>query len=162
MKTVGTTAALLTRSATNQLFRLLFPPICAGCDIHVAEPGTLCGACWSRVRFIEKPCCPVLGIPFSHDLGAEILSAEAIADPPPFRRARSVAAHEGVIRDMVHRLKYNDRTDLGPWMARFFELQARLEALLGRKIDLTMPSGVRTSRRTPTGHEQVPQIAAVD
>jgi predicted nucleotidyltransferase len=53
-------------------------------------------------------------------------------------------------------------TDLGPWMARFFELQARLEALLGRKIDLTMPSGVRTSRRTPTGHEQVPQIAAVD
>ena len=120
MKTVGNNSSvILTRSATNQLFRLLFPPICAGCDIHVAEPGTLCGACWSRVRFIEKPCCPVLGIPFSHDLGAEILSAEAIADPPPFRRARSVAAHEGVIRDMVHRLKYNDRTDLGAWMARW-------------------------------------------
>jgi hypothetical protein len=32
--------------------------------------------------------------------------------------------------------------DLGPWMARFFELQARLEALLGRKVDLTMTAGV--------------------
>ena len=34
-------------------------------------------------------------------------------------------------------------TDLGPWMACFFELQARLEALLGRKVDLTMAASVR-------------------
>jgi len=93
MKTVGETARLLTRNVTQQLFGLLFPPVCAGCDRHVTEPGSLCGQCWSKVRFIEKRYCPVLGIPFSHDLGGEILSAEAIADPPPFRRARSVAVH---------------------------------------------------------------------
>lgn len=34
-------------------------------------------------------------------------------------------------------------TNLGPWMARFFELQARLEVLLGRKVDLTMAKSVR-------------------
>ena len=34
-------------------------------------------------------------------------------------------------------------TDLGPWMARFFEFQAKLEALLGRKVDLTMAASVR-------------------
>jgi len=34
-------------------------------------------------------------------------------------------------------------TDLGPWMVRFFELQARLEALLGRKVDLTLATSVR-------------------
>jgi ComF family protein len=117
MKTVGRAAGVLTRNLAQQLFGLMFPPVCAGCEKHVAQPGSLCGQCWSKVRFIEKPYCPVLGIPFSHDLGAEILSAEAIAEPPPFRHARSVAVHEGVIRDMVHRLKYNDRTDLGPWMA---------------------------------------------
>ena len=33
--------------------------------------------------------------------------------------------------------------DLGPWMARYFEFQARLEALLGRKVDLIMASSVR-------------------
>jgi len=33
-------------------------------------------------------------------------------------------------------------TDLGPWMARFFELQNRLEALLGRKVDLVMASAL--------------------
>jgi uncharacterized protein len=34
-------------------------------------------------------------------------------------------------------------TDLGPWMARFFELQERLEAMLGRKVDLVMAAGLR-------------------
>jgi predicted nucleotidyltransferase len=34
-------------------------------------------------------------------------------------------------------------TDLGPWMARFFELQERLEAVLGRKVDLVMAAGLR-------------------
>jgi ComF family protein len=103
---------------------------------------TLCGTCWGNVRFIEKPYCPVLGIPFSHDLGAEILSAEAIADPPPFRRARSVAVHEGVIRDMVHRLKYNDRTDLGPWMARWM-LRAGSELLNDCDIIVPVPLHAR-------------------
>ncbi|MEP7452068.1 ComF family protein [Phyllobacterium sp. SB3] len=121
MKTIGKNIraglGAFARGAARELFGVLFPPVCAGCDKHVAEPGSLCGTCWSKVRFIEKPYCPVLGIPFSHDLGAEILSAEAIADMPPFGRARSVAIYDGVIRDMVHRLKYNDRTDLSRWMA---------------------------------------------
>lgn len=34
-------------------------------------------------------------------------------------------------------------TDLGPWMARFFELQARLAGLLGRRVDLLMAEGLR-------------------
>lgn len=30
------------------------------------------------------------------------------------------------------------RTDLGPWLSRFFELRERLAALLGRPVDLVM------------------------
>ncbi len=33
-------------------------------------------------------------------------------------------------------------TDLGPWMAHFFELQERLGALLERKVDLVMAKAV--------------------
>lgn len=33
-------------------------------------------------------------------------------------------------------------TDLGPWMARFFELRDRLEELLGRQVDLVMAQGI--------------------
>ena len=142
-ETVKRTAQGLVRPLVRQLFWLLFPPVCHGCDKQVAEPGSLCGDCWSKVRFIEKPYCPVLGTPFSHDLGAEILSAEAIADPPPFERARSVAVHEGVIAGMVHGLKYNDRTDLGPWMARWM-MRAGSELL--EQCDIIVPVPLHARR----------------
>ncbi len=100
----------------------MFPPACAGCGKLAARPGALCTQCWETVTFIERPYCEVLGIPFSHDLGPDILSAAAIADPPPFDRLRAAVTHDGVARNLIHSLKYNDRLDLAPmlalWMAR--------------------------------------------
>jgi ComF family protein len=58
------------------------------------------------------------------DLGnEELLSPEAVADPPVYSRARAVAHFEdGPVRQLVHRLKYSDRMELakplGAWMAR--------------------------------------------
>jgi ComF family protein len=98
---------------------LLYPPTCAACGVTTGAHRSLCSRCWSGIRFIERPYCEVLGSPFSHDLGAGILSAEAIADPPPFDRLRSAALHDGVVRDLVHGLKYRDRIDLAPMMAEW-------------------------------------------
>ncbi len=109
----------LVRNAALWPAQLLFPPTCGGCRRIVSQPGTLCGACWRGLRFLERPWCEVLGIPFSHEMGAGIVSADAIANPPPFDRARAAVAHSGVAKQMVHRLKYADRTDLAPWMARW-------------------------------------------
>jgi len=96
---------------------LVYPPACAACGKMTSGHRGLCAECWSGVRFIERPYCEVLGSPFSHDLGAGILSAQAIADPPPFDRLRSAAIHDEAIRNLVHGLKYRDRVDLAPMMA---------------------------------------------
>lgn len=98
--------------------RVLFPPACPGCKDRVGTAGMLCPDCWRRMRFIERPFCPVLGLPFSADPGDGVLSVAAIADPPPFARARSAVAYEDVARQMAQGLKFHDRTDLAPWMAR--------------------------------------------
>ena len=98
---------------------LLYPPACSSCGIIMGRHRGLCAKCWSGVRFIERPYCEVLGLPFSHDLGSGILSAEAIANPPPFDRLRSAALHDQAVRDLVHGLKYRDRTDLAPMMAEW-------------------------------------------
>lgn len=97
----------------------VYPPVCTGCGVIVTRHGGVCGGCWSRLRLIERPYCEALGIPFSHDLGKGILSADAIADPPVFDRLRSVAVHDGIARDLVHDLKYRDRTDLALMMAQW-------------------------------------------
>ena len=98
---------------------LVFPPACSGCGRLLQVNKALCPQCWSQIRFIERPFCEVLGRPFSHDLGAGFLSAEAIANPPDFDRLRSAAVHESIARHLVHGLKYKDRTDLAPMMAQW-------------------------------------------
>jgi len=116
--------------------RILFAPVCAGCRRHVSQPGALCGACWPKLRLLEKPWCPVMGTPFTHDMGEGFLSAEAIADPPPFERARAAVVYSGVARQMVQGLKYQDRADLAPWMARWM---MRAGAELIGEADVVVP-----------------------
>ncbi len=128
--------AEMARLAAEWPARLLFPPVCGGCRRHVSQPGTLCGQCWPQLRFLERPWCEVMGTPFSHEMGEGLLSAEAIANPPPFERARSAVAYGGVARQMVQNLKYRDRTDLAPWMAGWM-LRAGGELLAG--CDLVVP-----------------------
>ncbi|MEN5299160.1 ComF family protein [Brucella sp. TWI559] len=120
-----TTAFNAVRVGLRRSADILFPASCIGCRIEVSEPGTLCPECWSQLRFIEKPYCPVLGIPFNHDFGENFMSAEAIANPPPFRRLRSAVLHRGAAQRMAVSLKFHDRTDLASWMARWMQRAGR-------------------------------------
>ncbi len=105
------------RRVGRSVLDAVFPPVCVGCGRLVAEPHALCPQCWSGLRFIEKPYCAVLGLPFAYDVGEGMVSAEAIADPPVFAMLRSAVVHDGVARDLVHALKYADRGELAPMMA---------------------------------------------
>lgn len=123
--------------------RALFPPVCGGCRRLVSLPGTLCGPCWRELRLIERPWCEVLGVPFATEMGEGAVSPAAIAAPPPFDRARSAAVHSGVARRMVQALKYHDRTDLAPWMARWM---LRAGAELVADADLVVPVPLHRGR----------------
>ncbi|QNQ61315.1 ComF family protein [Brucella sp. 6810] len=122
---LGSATYAAARPVLRHVADTLFPATCIGCRIHVSQPGTLCPQCWSGLRFIERPYCPVLGTPFGHDFGDHFLSAEAIADPPPFRRLRSAVLHRGAAQRMAVSLKFHDRTDLAPWMARWMQRAGR-------------------------------------
>ncbi|WP_246660418.1 ComF family protein [Nitratireductor sp. XY-223] len=98
---------------------IVYPPVCLGCGEITGTHGGLCGDCWSRLKAIEKPVCDVLGTPFPYDAGEGVLCADAIADPPPFAKARSAVIYDDVARSIVHRLKYSDRSDLAAVMARW-------------------------------------------
>ena len=106
---------------TRAALDIALPTLCVACREPVAGEG-VCPECWAKLSFIERPYCPRLGIPFVYDPGPDMLSMEAIAQPPAYRRARAAVRYDDVAKVLVHALKYQDRTDLAPamgrWMAR--------------------------------------------
>lgn len=137
---------------------VVFPPACLACRASTEAAGALCAACWAQVRFIERPYCERLGIPFAADLGNDgLLSPEAVANPPVFARARAVAHFDdGPLRQLVHRLKYSDRMELakplGAWMVR-----AGSEILA--EADLLVPVPLHRARLARRGFNQASVLA---
>jgi ComF family protein len=145
------------RAFGRALTDLILPPQCLACDRRVSGDGGLCPACWSQLRLIERPYCERLGTPFPYDMGAGAESAEAIADPPPFRRCRAVAAFDDVARRLVHGLKYRDRLDLAAWMG---EWMARAGAGLVGDADLVVPVPMHRRRLWSRRFNQSANLAA--
>jgi ComF family protein len=123
-------------AAGRQVVGLVYPPTCIACGAASGEPHALCGRCWSRMRFIERPFCERLGTPFAADLGIPLVSPAAMADPPVFARARAVARYDDTARQVVHRLKYSDRLDLAGALGR---MMARAGAELAAECDVIVP-----------------------
>lgn len=105
----------------SALLDLVYPPTCLDCGAPTAAHAALCPRCFARLRPITQPWCPVLGLPFEVSLGPDARSAEAIADPPPFDRARSAVLYNEVARTIVGRLKYGDRPELAEFCARLMQ-----------------------------------------
>jgi ComF family protein len=149
---LGRSTAFLGRAVRDTLF----PPHCFGCLKLVAEPGSVCGECWPKIRFIERPFCEVFGTPFQHDLGEGTLSGDAIANPPPFRRARAAVGFSGVPRRMVQSLKYHDHPELARWMAAWM---ARAGRELLREADIVLPVPLHPRRFLARRFNQSAELA---
>lgn len=108
--------------AGRMVLDAILPPLCLGCNEIVAEPGSLCAACWQGFSFISAPHCTCCGVPFPEDLGGDALCVDCLKRPPRFRRARATLIYDGESRRLVLPFKHGDRTDMarayGRWMAQ--------------------------------------------
>jgi ComF family protein len=136
---------------------IALPTLCVACREPVDGEG-VCATCWSKLSFIAPPFCPRLGIPFVYDPGPELLSMEAIANPPAYARARAAVRYDDVARTLVHALKYQDRTDLAPAMGRWMARAGR--ELLG-EADALVPVPLHWRRGWSRRYNQSGALARV-
>jgi ComF family protein len=136
---------------------IALPTLCVACREPVDGEG-VCASCWAKLSFIAPPYCPRLGIPFVYDPGPELLSMEAIANPPAYQRARAAVRYDEVARTLVHALKYQDRTDLAPAMGRWM---ARAGRELLETADLLVPVPLHWRRAWHRRYNQSGALARV-
>jgi ComF family protein len=147
--------ALVTTS--RLVLDVALPTLCVSCREPVNGEG-VCAECWSKLSFIEPPLCPRLGIPFVYDPGPELLSMEAIANPPAYQRARAAVRYDDIARTLVHALKYQDRTDLAPAMGRWM---ARAGKELLSEADIMVPVPLHWRRGWSRRYNQSGALAKV-
>ena len=136
---------------------IALPTLCVACREPVDGDG-VCATCWAKLSFIAPPFCPRLGIPFVYDPGPDMLSMEAIANPPAYMRARAAVRYDDVARTLVHALKYQDRTDLAPAMGRWM---ARAGRELLSDADVLVPVPLHWKRGWSRRYNQSGALARV-
>ncbi len=125
------------------LLQGLTPAHCLVCAAAVQEAASVCVLCWQKLRIVEEPVCDVMGTPFAYDQGAGAVSAEAVALAPPWRKARAAVLFDDDSKQIVHRLKYSDRTEAGLFMAR---MMARAGRHLISEADVIVPVPLHWTR----------------
>lgn len=144
------------RRAGRSVLDFVFPPLCIGCRSLVAEPGSLCAACWQAIEFLDGPSCMCCGLPFDLDPGPDTRCAACHADPPSFDRARAVMRYDDASRGPILALKHADRLDLVPGFARWLDRAGR--ELLG-DADFIVPVPLHASRLWMRRYNQSAELA---
>ncbi len=133
----------------SALIDLLFPPRCGGCQ---AAGSLWCEACRAAVKPIVPPWCEKCGEPFV----TERLCANCRAYPLEIEKIRSVAVFDGVLRQAIHRFKYQRVSSLAEPFGNMLADYWRAEQLAA---DWLIPVPLHPSRERDRGYNQSELLA---
>jgi ComF family protein len=139
---------------SDALISTLFAPSCASCGAVLETPtaSPACEACWRNLRRITPPLCVVCG-GAQPALGPHAdcpLAASAV------RSARALGPYEGVLRDLIHAIKFERRRSLVRPLARML-VPAAADVL--RDADALVPVPLHPLRFWTRGFNQADDLA---
>lgn len=118
---------------------LLYPPHCVYCgkDTEAGEP--LCLACLDGAKRIEPPFCGVCSQPFDGAMDDQIVCSNCHRRDFTFTCAVSAYMSRGVVRELVHRFKYERESDLRTPLARWLRDALDDPRIAGSPFDFLVP-----------------------
>jgi ComF family protein len=145
----------------NGLLSVLLAPSCLACGTLLDRPleGPVCAACWRSIGALSPPLCETCGdvLPSWRALDPLAgLCARCRLHPPAVARARAAGAYEGVLRLVVHALKYERRRALAVPLAAL--MRERGASILAG-ADLVVPVPLHWRRHHARGFNQADDLA---
>ena len=128
----------------------VYPPICACCG----EPGfRLCPGCLAKIKYINSNRCQICGEILHQNM---TVCTRCQSDPPPYNAMRNLAIYEGVVRECIHALKYQNNQSLGEL---FSKQMAELVRNAQWQIDKVVPVPLSSQRLAERGYNQAALLA---
>jgi len=113
------------RKSFETVLSLFYPPHCAKCGADTAAGIHLCQACAAEARRIEAPFCERCSEPFAGAIDAAFVCPRCGGQPSHFECAVTRYLSKSVVRDFIHRFKYEQqfhlRHPLANWLAETLE-----------------------------------------
>jgi ComF family protein len=130
-------------AAWDRLLALFYPEICQICRQQHATfaENYLCLACRSGhegIQFVQAPICNCCGLPFPGDINVSFECANCRELELHFRHARAAAVYTGVLKEIIHRYKYNHASWFEPFLANLL-IEASIPELRRDEWDWIVP-----------------------
>jgi ComF family protein len=125
------------------------------CDTILAhhENIAFCGACFSKIHFIQSSLCPRCGIPFAGADGGSHLCGDCIVSKAAYSTARAVGRYESTLLEAIHRFKYNGRISIGEALGKLMA-EFAYPTFNIRDYSLIMPVPLHPKRLRERGFNQ--------
>jgi ComF family protein len=146
----------LFQTITGAFTALIAPNSCASCRASVkkAEAGKLCGICTSAVARLPASICACCGLPIDElsYRGPDSVCPDCTGGRG-FDRARAFGLFDGLLRDLIRRLKYQGDKQLAEPLGQLLLEVGNAEFLLG-DYDAIVPVPLHRERFTERGFNQ--------
>ncbi len=117
---------------------------------HIRDAGAD-GGIWSKVNFLDEPCCRLCGFPFEFDQGSDMLCGRCAVKKPAYDMARAAFQYDDVSRSMVLEFKHGGRTQ---GLAAFAAHMRRAGRAFLPEADALIPVPLHYSRRIKRRYNQ--------
>jgi len=128
------------KALLSAVLDLVYPRNCQFCrqPLTPTEPGVICAACLGGVDWIEQPYCDRCSLPFAGAVDGKFNCSYCADLDLHFRRAVAACRAKGIVRDAIHRFKYNRQMFFEPHLAAWL-VRAGRERLDWNEVDVIVP-----------------------
>ncbi len=140
---------------------LVFPRNCQFCATPLAESerGVICAPCLATARMIEPPFCQRCSLPFDGAISEPFVCGYCHNLHFHFERAVCACRAEGIVRDSIHRFKYNRAMYFGPHLANWLVAAAR-QWVDWQTVDAIVPVPLHPRKKRHREFNQAEYLAA--
>ncbi len=147
------------------LISLLFPADCRVCQ-HPLEPSNItfvCIDCWSKIKWLKAPYCSKCSRPLPSTFKSipTFLCPECRRQNVYFNRAFIPTLYEGVMKKVIHLLKYNKKTGIMRSLEKIIRSYFNCLNSSFPCLDLVVPIPLHRKKLRERGFNQAELIAKV-
>jgi ComF family protein len=151
----------LPRQVADGVLTVLLAPRCVACGASLESPldGPVCASCWRGIAPITPPICRTCGdaLPTWRERDrAGGCCARCRRQPPGLACARAAGAYDGVLRRLIHCLKYEGRRALA---VRLGAMMRERGADVLEGADLVVPVPLHWRRQHARGFNHADDLA---